>query len=96
MLSYLGVINPIAIQLGPIQVRWYGIIIASAVMLAVYLSTRESKRQGIAEDNIYDLLMISLPVAIICARIYYVVFQWNYYSQHLSEIYRIWGGGGGR
>ncbi|KRL38873.1 prolipoprotein diacylglyceryl transferase [Liquorilactobacillus uvarum] len=89
----LGVLNPIAFTLGPIEIHWYGIIIASAVVLAVYLSVKEGKKRGIAEDNIYDMLLWALPFSIISARIYYVVFQWNYYSNHLSEIYRIWDGG---
>ncbi|WP_311407948.1 prolipoprotein diacylglyceryl transferase [Liquorilactobacillus uvarum] len=89
----LGVLNPIAFTLGPIEIHWYGIIIASAVVLAVYLSVKEGKKRGVVEDNIYDMLLWALPFSIISARIYYVVFQWNYYSNHLSEIYRIWDGG---
>ena len=92
-MNFLGVINPVALQLGPFQIRWYGIIIASAVILAVYLSVLEGRKQNILDDDIYDLLLYSLPVAIICARIYYVVFEWSYYSHHLSETYRIWDGG---
>lgn len=89
----LGVLNPVAFSLGPIEVRWYGIIIASAVVIATYLSVSEGKKRGIAEDNIYDLILWGLPVAIICARVYYVIFEWGYYSQNLSQIYRIWDGG---
>ena len=77
-MNFLGVINPVALQLGPFQIRWYGIIIASAVILAVYLSVLEGRKQNILDDDIYDLLLYSLPVAIICARIYYVVFEWSY------------------
>lgn len=89
----LGNINPIAIELGPFQIRWYGLIIASAVLIATFLSVREGKKHGILEDDIYDLLLRALPVAIISARIYYVIFEWSYYKNHLSEIYRIWDGG---
>ncbi|MDN2452752.1 prolipoprotein diacylglyceryl transferase [Lactobacillus sp. UCMA15818] len=89
----LGVLNPVAFSLGPIEVRWYGIIISSAVVIATYLSVSEGKKRGIAEDNIYDLILWGLPVAIICARVYYVIFEWGYYSQNLSQIYRIWDGG---
>ncbi|EJF00192.1 prolipoprotein diacylglyceryl transferase [Liquorilactobacillus mali] len=89
----LGALNPVAFSLGSIEVRWYGIIIASAVVIATYLSVREGKKRGIVEDDIYDLILWGLPVAIICARIYYVVFEWGYYSQNLSQIYRIWDGG---
>ncbi len=86
-------LNPIALQLGPISVHWYGVIIATGVVLALLLSIREGKRQGIEEDAFYDFLLYALPVAIICARAYYVLFQWGYYSQHPGEIIAIWDGG---
>lgn len=86
-------LNPIAFEFGPISVHWYGVIIASAVFLAVYLATREGNRQGIESDSIYDMILWALPISIICARLYYVIFEWNYYSQHLSEIIRVWDGG---
>ncbi|KRM95862.1 Prolipoprotein diacylglyceryl transferase [Liquorilactobacillus aquaticus DSM 21051] len=89
----LGALNPIAFTLGPIEVHWYGIIIASAVVLAVYFSVREGKRRGIIEDDVYDMLLWALPFSIVSARAYYVIFQWSYYSRHLNEIYRIWDGG---
>lgn len=86
-------LNPIAFNLGPVAVHWYGIFIASAVLIAVFLSVKEGRKRGIDPDNIYDMILWALPVAIICARIYYVVFQWPYYSQHLNEIIKIWDGG---
>ena len=75
------------------MVHWYGIIIATGVLLAVTLSVREGNRRGLDEENIYDYLIIGLPISIICARIYYVVFQWQYYSANPEMIYRIWDGG---
>ncbi|KRN90332.1 prolipoprotein diacylglyceryl transferase [Ligilactobacillus ceti] len=93
MEGIIAKINPIAFVLGPFEVHWYGIIIACGMLLAVILSVREGNRHGIAEDDIYDLLLWGLPVALICARAYYVIFQWSYYSQHLNQVYRIWDGG---
>ncbi|MBW1605958.1 prolipoprotein diacylglyceryl transferase [Lactobacillus sp. Sy-1] len=86
-------LNPIAIKLGGLQVHWYGIFIASAVILAVYLSVREGKKRGIKPDDIYDMLLWALPFSIISARLYYVIFQWGYYQNHIDEIIRIWDGG---
>ena len=88
-----AIINRIAFTIGPIMVHWYGIIIATGVLLAVTLSVREGNRRGLDEENIYDYLIIGLPISIICARIYYVVFQWQYYSANPEMIYRIWDGG---
>lgn len=89
----LGALNPIAFQIGDLEVHWYGIIIASAVVLAVFLAVREGARRGLNEDVFYDLILWAIPISIITARIYYVIFEWSYYSQHPSEIYRIWDGG---
>ncbi|ANZ61592.1 prolipoprotein diacylglyceryl transferase [Secundilactobacillus paracollinoides] len=89
----LAALNPIAFHLGPIQVHWYGIFIASAVVIAVTLAVREGKRRGIDPDDIYDMILWALPAAIIAARLYYVGFEWSYYSQHLNQIIAVWDGG---
>ncbi|MDN6810120.1 MAG: prolipoprotein diacylglyceryl transferase, partial [Lentilactobacillus parabuchneri] len=86
-------LNPIAFNLGPIEVHWYGIIIASGVILAVYLAVREGDKRGIKADDIYDMILWALPAALICARLYYVIFQWSYYKDNLGEIVKIWDGG---
>lgn len=90
---FLAALNPIAMHLGPIQVHWYGVIIATGVILAVLLAVREGRRRGINPDDIYDMILWALPAALIAARLYYVVFQWPYYSQHPGEIIAIWDGG---
>ncbi|MBF7121836.1 prolipoprotein diacylglyceryl transferase [Pediococcus pentosaceus] len=89
----LGALNPIAFNLGGIQVHWYGIIIASAVVLATILAVQEAKRRRIDPNSIYDLILWALPVAIITARMYYVIFEWGYYQNHVDEIVRVWDGG---
>lgn len=92
--QFLGTaINPIALKLGPIQIHWYGVIIASAVIMALVLSVREGQRVGIDSDSFYDYILWALPVAIIFARAYYVIFEWGYYSQHPAEIIAVWDGG---
>ena len=85
--------NPIALQLGPISVHWYGIIIGLGAMLGLYLATQECKKRGISPDILVDLVLFALPIAIISARIYYVLFEWSYYKNHLIQIPAIWNGG---
>lgn len=68
-------------------------IIATGVIIAVTLAVREGQRRGIKPDDIYDMILWALPAALIAARLYYVVFQWGYYSQHPGEIIAIWDGG---
>lgn len=86
-------LNPIAIALGPITIHWYGLILGFAALMGLVLAVREGKRFGISSDFFMDLLLIGVPSAIVGARIYYVAFRWEYYSQHLSEIPAIWEGG---
>ena len=89
----VAAINPIAFQFLGIQVHWYGIIIACGVVIALLLAVREGTRLGIAEDNFYDFLLWGLPISLVCARAYYVIFQWPFYAAHPSEIIAIWDGG---
>ncbi|PJN87622.1 prolipoprotein diacylglyceryl transferase [Bacillus sp. mrc49] len=86
-------LNPIAIDLGPIQVHWYGLIIGFGVLLGLIIALRESERRGLDKEIFTDLILFAVPVAIICARIYYVIFQWEYYSQNPGDIIKIWNGG---
>ncbi|HET7522030.1 MAG TPA: prolipoprotein diacylglyceryl transferase [Bacillales bacterium] len=86
-------IDRVAIELGPITIYWYGVIIAFGALLGVILAVRESRRRGLPKDTIVDLVLFAVPVAIICARAYYVIFRWEYYSQHPGDIIAIWEGG---
>ncbi|MGM0878192.1 MAG: prolipoprotein diacylglyceryl transferase [Bacillota bacterium] len=92
----MGTIQPIdriAFEIGPITVYWYGIIIAFGVFLGLYLATKEAKRLGFNKDIIIDLIMWAIPIALISARVYYVIFKWEYYSNNLGKIIAIWEGG---
>jgi phosphatidylglycerol---prolipoprotein diacylglyceryl transferase len=86
-------LNPIAFTLGPIQVHWYGIIIGSGLALALFLAIREANKRGLPKDTFADLMLWAIPIAIISARIYYVIFEWTYYAHHPGEIIQIWHGG---
>jgi phosphatidylglycerol---prolipoprotein diacylglyceryl transferase len=86
-------LNPIAFSLGPISVHWYGIIIGSGLALALYLAIREGNRRGLHKDTFADLMLWAIPIAIISARIYYVIFEWEYYVNHPGDIPQIWNGG---
>lgn len=86
-------LNPIAFHLGPIAVHWYGIIIGLGALLGLWLAVREGERRGLHKDNFVDLVLFAIPIAILCARAYYVIFQWGYYSEHPDQIIQIWNGG---
>lgn len=86
-------LESIAFSLGPIHVRWYGIILGTAALIGLMLAIREGKRFKIVPDFFMDLLLIGVPSAIIGARIYYVAFQWADYKDNLWEVFMIWHGG---
>ena len=86
-------IDPIAFQIGNIEVRWYGILMALALGLGTYLAYKEAERQDIDPEHFLNLVLVGAPIAWICARLYYVVFNWNYYSQYPGDIIKIWEGG---
>ena len=83
----------VAFTLFGIPVMWYGILISLGVVGGVLVARRECRRIGIKEDDILDLCLWMIPTAIIGARAYYVIFEWQYYSQHLDEILNIRNGG---
>ncbi|MBC1335173.1 prolipoprotein diacylglyceryl transferase [Listeria booriae] len=89
----LGALDPVAIQLGGISIRWYGVIIATAVVVALLIAMQEAKKRNVDRELLVDLLIWAIPIAIISARIYYVLFEWSYYKDHLNEIIKIWHGG---
>ncbi|MFM9413726.1 prolipoprotein diacylglyceryl transferase [Peptococcus simiae] len=85
--------DPIAFQIGPLAVRWYGILIALAFLIALMMTGRGVKKAGLDEEKYYSLVMVMIVMAILGARLYYVVFNWPYYAAHPGEIMAIWHGG---
>lgn len=86
-------INPVAFHLGPKPVYWYGIIIAFALISGYFISSYVAKKDGIAQDSILDIVLYATPAAIVCARLYYVIFSFSEYKGNLSKIFAIWEGG---
>ncbi|MBI2355847.1 MAG: prolipoprotein diacylglyceryl transferase [Candidatus Doudnabacteria bacterium] len=84
--------NPV-INLGVISIRWYGLILALAILLAYLVARRNSWRFGIDKSEVDELAFWLILVGLISARIYYVIFDWPFFAKHPSEIYKIWHGG---
>ncbi len=85
--------NPIAFELFGLEVRWYGIFIATAMFLGALIFLRSTKKAGYLEDDIYDVILFAFPAGIIGARLYYVAFNWQYYAGDIMKIINIRGGG---
>ena len=74
-------ISPIALKLGPFEIRWYALCIVTGVVVAVWLAMKEAPRQKIKPDDILDFILIAFPVSIIGARLYYVGRWGNFFNQ---------------
>jgi phosphatidylglycerol:prolipoprotein diacylglycerol transferase len=83
----------VAFTIGNYSIHWYGIIIAFGFALAVLYGGRMAYKWKMSLDGMTDVLMWGTILGIICARAYYVIFEWSYYKQHLAEIPQIWNGG---
>ncbi len=85
--------GPTLVNWGFLTLRWYGLLIASAVLIGVSLSTYLAKRRGVNPDLMGDLVIWLVLAAIPAARLYYVAFEWKSYAQRPAEIFAIWHGG---
>src|SRR5690606_17245950 len=64
----------------PLEVRWYGVLIIGGAMIAAWVATKRAMRRGFEEDDVWNQLLLGLVLGILCARLYYVAFQWDYYQ----------------
>ncbi len=86
-------INKTAFSIGSFSVQWYGIIIAVGFALAILYCVKRAPKFGINQDNLIDMTLVATPAAIIGARLYYVVFNWELYADRPGDIIKIWNGG---
>lgn len=91
-------LDPVAFSVFGWPIRWYGIIIATGFLLAVWFCSRRADKYGITQDEIIDLLIYAVPSCIIGARLYYIIFYLDFYrkadgSLDFAKMVRIWDGG---
>ena len=84
---------PRSIDIGPLSIHFYGMIIAMGLVLAVVYACRRSKQFGIKDDDVLDGVLFVTPFAILCARAYYCVFSWEHYADNPISVLYIWEGG---
>src|SRR5215470_5422195 len=97
-------ISPVVLSLGPLAVRWFGLLGLVGLAVAIWLSLRELDRERLGRHLALDALAWGLPTGLICARLVYVTGYWDFYLIDASELWRLnpeglslWGGllGGG-
>ncbi len=85
--------GPIALQIGPLAIRWYGLLIATAVLLGTSLAHREAIRRREDPDQLLNVIVVGVMFALVGARLYYVLFNWGYYGAKPLKILAVWEGG---
>ena len=83
----------VVIQVGPVEIRWYGLLIATAVLIGTLLAQREARRRGEDPDQLINVAMVAVIAALVGARLYYVLFNWGYYGSNPWKIVAVWEGG---
>ena len=85
--------NPVLFDFGFIKIYWYSVMILFGVLAGYFVAMKEAKRFGINKNFMFNLFFYIIILAIIGARAYYVIFNWSYYSSHLTDVFKIWEGG---
>lgn len=75
------------------EIAYYGIVIAAAMLAGIFIVMWAAKKTKQNPDHYFDLAMVAIVVALLCARLYYVIFSWDYYKDNLLEILNFRGGG---
>jgi phosphatidylglycerol:prolipoprotein diacylglycerol transferase len=83
----------IAFQIGPFVIRWYGVLMATAIVVGLWLGHRQARREGLPVDDYISVAQWSILAGLVGARLYEVVFNWDYYGQYPSKIIAVWEGG---
>jgi len=85
--------NPVAFEVFGIAIRWYGILMATAILIGSIVMIKNGKKIGVKEEDLIDLILWVLPSAIIGARLYYVAFEWQHYQGDIMKIINVRNGG---
>ncbi len=85
--------DPVLVDLVYVKIYWYSIIILLAFLIGGYVALREAKKFDIEEDDFINFVFFLVPISLIGARLYYITFHWEHYSENLLEILKIWQGG---
>lgn len=89
----IATVDRVAFELFGLPIYWYAIIIISGVIIAMWLSSREAERVGLKADDVTDFMLVGLPVALIGARLYYVLFDLPLYIADPIQIFNVRSGG---
>ena len=81
------------ISIGSINIYWYSVLIIISILIGMYFSFKEANKNGLTKEFLYDLVFYLIPVAILGARLYYVIFNFSLFKDNLLDIFKVWEGG---
>lgn len=76
-----------------LSIAWYGVIIGFGILVGLFVALCRAKRDHFPTEFLYDYLLVALPISVLCARLYYVIFNWDTYRAAPEEIFAVWHGG---
>ncbi|WP_059103347.1 prolipoprotein diacylglyceryl transferase [Shouchella shacheensis] len=85
--------DPVFLQLGPLTIHWYAVLILLGVGIGYVMANHEANKRGLPKDLFADLLLWALPISIISARLYYVIFRFEQFADDPIRVFFIWEGG---
>jgi phosphatidylglycerol---prolipoprotein diacylglyceryl transferase len=85
--------NPIAFSIGGFDIRWYGILIATGMVLGILMANYNCKWRTVDYDNLLNIVLLAIPIGIVGARLYYVIFEFKNYENNILEAFNIRNGG---
>ena len=85
--------NPVAFSIGGFDIRWYGILIATGMTLGILIANYNCKWREVDYDNLLNIVLLSIPIGIIGARFYYVIFELDNYKNNIIDAFNIRNGG---
>lgn len=85
--------NPVAFTIFGLSIRWYGILLSMGILVGILIAYNEAKRLGRDPEYILDLALWCVPAAVIGARAYYVILEWDYYNGDIMRMINIREGG---
>lgn len=86
-------IDPVLLALGPVTIRWYGLIMSVAILAGVLFGIREGSRRGFSQDDLLYVVLWAVPFAFVGARLLHVIDGWEYYAAHPLQIVALREGG---
>ncbi len=85
--------NPVLIDLQFMKIYWYSLFVMLAFLVGGYIAMREARKNSIDDDYMINFIFFLVPIALLGARIYYIIFNWSYYQSDLIGALKVWEGG---